>query len=65
MDCTISDMKRYVLQVEEDAAGECFITLPDELLAETGWLEGTELEWSEEIDGSIILKKSDEQISEK
>jgi hypothetical protein len=55
-----SDMKRYVLDVHEDEHGECFITLPEELLEETGWGEGTNLEWSEEIDGSIILKKVEE-----
>ena len=30
---------------------------PDEMLEETGWDVGTELDWSEEIDGSIILKE--------
>ena len=40
--------------------GECYVTFPDELLEETGWVEGTELEWSEEIDGSIVLKKVEE-----
>lgn len=56
-----SDMKRYVLDVQEDEhTGECYITLPEELLEETGWVEGTNLEWSEEIDGSIILKKVEE-----
>ena len=49
--------KRYVLEVEVDEHGECFITLPDEMLEETGWDVGTELDWSEEIDGSIILKE--------
>lgn len=47
--------KRYVLEVEVDEHGECFITLPDEMLDEMGWTEGTELDWSEEIDGSIRL----------
>ncbi len=49
--------KRYVLEVEVDEHGECYITLPDEMLEETGWDVGTELDWSEEIDGSIILKE--------
>lgn len=56
-----ADMKRYVLEVQEDEhTGECYVTFPDELLEETGWGEGTELEWSEEIDGSIVLKKVEE-----
>jgi bifunctional DNA-binding transcriptional regulator/antitoxin component of YhaV-PrlF toxin-antitoxin module len=55
------DMKRYVLEVQEDEhTGECYVTFPDELLEETGWVEGTTLEWSEEIDGSIVLKKVEE-----
>ncbi|MBT5122851.1 MAG: AbrB/MazE/SpoVT family DNA-binding domain-containing protein [Euryarchaeota archaeon] len=49
--------KRYVLEVEVDEHGECFVTLPDEMLEETGWDVGTELEWLEETDGSIILKE--------
>ncbi len=49
--------KRYVLNVEVDEHGECFLTLPDELLDEMGWTEGTELDWSEDIDGTVILKK--------
>jgi hypothetical protein len=61
MDIDIMDMKRYVLEVQEDEhTGECYVTFPDELLEETGWVEGTALEWSEEIDGSIVLKKVEE-----
>lgn len=52
--------KRYILPVEEDEHGDCFITLPDELLDETGWVCGDELEYTEEIDGSIIIKKTSE-----
>lgn len=51
--------KRYVLDVEVDEHGECFITLPDELLDEMGWAEGTELDWSEDIDGAVILRKAE------
>jgi len=49
--------KRYVLPVEVDDHGECFLTLPDEMLDEMGWTEGTELEWSEDEYGTIMLKK--------
>jgi len=51
--------KRYVLPVEVDEHGECFITLPDELLDEMGWTEGTELYWSEDIDGAVILRETE------
>ena len=53
--------KRYVLPVEEDEHGECFLTLPDEMLDETGWVEGTLLQWIEETDGSIILRAVEEE----
>jgi hypothetical protein len=52
--------KRYTIPVEEDEHGECFITLPEELLDETGWVEGDLLEYTEEIDGSIYIKKVEE-----
>tara|TARA_B100001057_G_scaffold461740_1_gene514048 strand:+ start:1690 stop:1857 length:168 start_codon:yes stop_codon:yes gene_type:complete len=51
-------MKRYILEVEEDEhTGDSFVTLPEELLAETGWTPGDVLEYTEETDGSIILTK--------
>jgi|TARA_B100000073_G_scaffold99144_1_gene78810 bifunctional DNA-binding transcriptional regulator/antitoxin component of YhaV-PrlF toxin-antitoxin module len=53
-------MKRYILEVEVDEHGECFITLPDEMLDETGWDVGTMLEWEEETDGSIVLHQINE-----
>ena len=53
-------MKRYILEVEVDEHGECFITLPDEMLDETGWDVGTTLEWEEETDGSIVLHQINE-----
>ena len=33
------------------------ITLPDDLLEQTGWVEGDELEWIDRGDGSYELKK--------
>lgn len=52
--------KRYVLPVEVDEHGECFLTLPDEMLDEMGWDEGTLLDWSEDEYGTVILKKAEE-----
>ena len=52
--------RRFTVPVEVDEDDNYFITLPDEMLDELGWYEGTELEWSEDIDGSIILKKSED-----
>ncbi len=49
--------KRYVLNVEVDEHGECFVTLPDQLLEDAQWDVGDVLEYSEDIDGSIIITK--------
>ena len=54
------DMKRHVLPVEVDEHGECFLTLPDELLDEMGGSEGTLIEWSEDIDGTVIMRGVEE-----
>jgi len=53
--------KRYVLEVQEGDDGEVFVQFPDELLEEAGWREGDYLEYSEDIDGTIMLKKVDEE----
>ena len=50
---------RYILPVEEDEHGEYYITLPDELLDETGWDYGDQLQY-EIQDDTIILRKLDE-----
>jgi len=55
--CAMS--KRFTLPVEVDDFGDMSITLPAELMEDLGWYEGTELEWSEETDGSVVLKKSE------
>ena len=48
------------LTIEDDDYGDLFITLPVELWEEMGWKAGTKLEYTEETDGSIILKAVDE-----
>lgn len=54
--------KRYTIPVEVDEHGEYYITFPDDLMDDLGWQEGDTLEWSEDIDASIILKKVEEQV---
>lgn len=51
---------RYVLRVEEDEhTGDYYVTLPNELLDETGWEYGDELQY--EIDNEcLIVRKLDE-----
>jgi AbrB family looped-hinge helix DNA binding protein len=45
--------KSWTVSVDEEG----ILILPDELLDKMGWGEGDDLEWIEEPDGSIILKK--------
>lgn len=47
---------KWQLPVQQDASGEYYFTLPDDLLEATGWKDGDELIW-EENDGSFLLKK--------
>lgn len=54
--------KRYTIPVEVDEHGEYYITFPDDLMDDLGWQEGDTLEWSEDIDASIILRKVEEQV---
>lgn len=51
--------KTWTLPVENIGnEEEYFVTLPEDLLEETGWNEGTELIWEDNGDGSYTLKKS-------
>lgn len=43
----------WTVSVDEEG----ILIFPDELLDKMGWGEGDDLEWIEEPDGSIILKK--------
>jgi bifunctional DNA-binding transcriptional regulator/antitoxin component of YhaV-PrlF toxin-antitoxin module len=46
---------QWNLLIDEDG----IITFPDDLLEQTGWIEGDVLEWIENNDGSFTLKKLD------
>jgi hypothetical protein len=55
-------VNRWILPVEEVENGdtmevEYFITLPDDLLEQTNWTEGEQLEWVDRNDGTFILRK--------
>lgn len=58
---TTSTKKTWTLPVEhietENGGEEYFVTLPDDLLEQTGWDEGTELVWEDNGNGSYTLKK--------
>ncbi len=56
--CNKNMSKRFTLPVEVDDFGDMSITFPEELMTELGWHEGTEIEYTEELDGSVILRKA-------
>jgi len=48
----------HTLTVEQnELTGECYIALPEELLNQVGWIEGDEIIWKHQKDGSFMLKK--------
>lgn len=53
--------KRYTIPIESDENDDLYLTLPDDLLDDLGWQEGDILEWSEDIDGTLLLKRVDEE----
>lgn len=51
--------KKWTLPVQLDGLiGDCFITLPDDLLEKVGWKENDQLEWVDRGDGSFELRKA-------
>jgi antitoxin component of MazEF toxin-antitoxin module len=62
-------VKKWILPVEEIEDGdtgkqEYFITFPDDLLEQTGWKEGDELNWVDNNDGSFTLTKFPKNYNE-
>jgi bifunctional DNA-binding transcriptional regulator/antitoxin component of YhaV-PrlF toxin-antitoxin module len=48
----------YTLTVEQnELTDEYYVLLPQELLNKVGWVEGDEIIWKHQKDGSFILKK--------
>ena len=47
---------KTTLTIDDDG----LLTLPEDILQETGWKEGDVLEWIENKDGTIELRKVDE-----
>jgi bifunctional DNA-binding transcriptional regulator/antitoxin component of YhaV-PrlF toxin-antitoxin module len=46
----------YILEIEEDQNGDQFVTFPDEIMEELGWVEGDILEWNMKGDGIVLTK---------
>lgn len=51
--------KSWTLDVQKTDDGEFFIELNDEILAESGFKVGDDVEWIDNKDGSFTLRKSD------
>jgi len=54
--------KRYTIPIDSDENDDLLLKLPDDLLDELGWQEGDVLEWSEDIDGTLLLRRVDEEV---
>tara|TARA_R100000005_G_C4943781_1_gene167161 strand:- start:754 stop:912 length:159 start_codon:yes stop_codon:yes gene_type:complete len=52
-------MIRTTLTIDDDGV----LTLPEDILQETGWKEGDVLEWIGNEDGTLELRKVDESCS--
>ena len=54
-----------VVTVEQDPeTGELILPIPTELLSQMGWIEGTELFWNDNEDGTFSLKEKKNGTSE-
>ena len=52
------EVKKWILPVEVDAAsGEYYLMLPDDLLEKVNFVEGDELRWVDNDDGSFTIHK--------
>ena len=53
-----------VVTLETDpVSGELIMPIPTELLSQMGWIEGTELFWIDNEDGTYSLKEKHNEIS--
>ena len=51
---------RWVVKVESDIiTGESFLTIPPEVIESLHWKEGDQVEWIDNLDGSLTLRKVD------
>ena len=52
-------MTSYILEVQEDGNGDCYIVLPDEVVEDLGWQEGDVLDWDVKGNGIVLSKVND------
>jgi hypothetical protein len=53
-------MKQTLEVQENEETGELYLEFPTQLLNQMGWVEGDDLEWIDNKDGSWSIKKADE-----
>lgn len=51
--------KTYTVSLEADVWGDLILPIPQEILDQTGWIEGTVLEFVDNGDGSWTLKEKE------
>lgn len=54
-------INRFTSRIEEDKYGDYFITIPQELISQLGWVEGDLLVWTINEDNSVTLHKKDQK----
>lgn len=50
-------MSKWTAKIIEDENGELVLEFPEDLLKTMNWSEGTELEWTDNKDGSWSIRK--------
>jgi hypothetical protein len=55
----LSKPKSWILDVQEDANGDLYLQLTEEMLVESGMKIGDHLSWVDNGDGSFMLIKED------
>jgi len=54
-----------IITLEQDKdSGELILPIPTDLLSQMGWIEGTELFWIDNEDGTYSLKEKKNESSE-
>ena len=56
-------LHKWTITLEEDKeTGDLYLPLPDDLLLQMNWSEGTELQWIDNKDGTFTLINKEENV---